>query len=63
MRAIELRKMTKDELDNELFSSLKELFNLRMQKGSGQLTKPHLLRIVRRRIARLRTLIAEKRRV
>ena len=55
--------MTADQLDKELFSSLKELFNLRMQKGSGQLTKPHLLRFARRRIACLHTLIAEKSRV
>jgi large subunit ribosomal protein L29 len=60
MSVIELRKMTQDELQKELDSSLRELFSLRIQKGSGQLAKPHLLRAVRKRIAQLRTLISEK---
>ena len=60
MSVIELRKMSKENLQNELESSCRELLNLRMQKGSAQLPKSHLLRIVRRRIARLNTIIAEK---
>ena len=60
MSVIELRKMNSEELKKELADSQKELFNLRMQKGSGQLSKPNLLRSVRKRIAQLHTLINEK---
>jgi large subunit ribosomal protein L29 len=38
---------------------LREQFNLRMQKGSGQLSKPHKMKQVRRDIARLKTVKAE----
>lgn len=60
MHITELRKMDQEKLEKELSSSLVELLNLRMQKGSGQLTKSHLIRVVRKRIARLHTLIGEK---
>lgn len=60
MSIIDLRKMNQSELKEELLSSLKELFNLRMQKASGQLRELHLLRITRRRIAQIHTLISEK---
>lgn len=63
MSVTEFRKMNTEGLEGELLSSLKELLNLRMQKGTKQLSKPHLLRAVRRRIACLNTLIAEKSRV
>jgi large subunit ribosomal protein L29 len=56
----ELRKMNQDELKKELDASWQEQFNLRMQKGSGQSPKPNLLRDVRKKIARLHTLIGEK---
>ena len=45
---------------SELSSLLQEQFNLRMQKGTGQLAQPHELRRVRRDIARLKTVIGEK---
>jgi large subunit ribosomal protein L29 len=60
MGVIELRKLSQEDLEEELNSSRKELFSLRIQKGSGQLPKPHLLRAVRKRIAQLHTLISEK---
>ena len=60
MNAIELRKKDSKELHTELESLLREQFNLRMQKGTGQLTRPHLMRQVRRSIARVRTVITEK---
>lgn len=60
MSILEFRKMNQEQLDKELSASLKELFSLRMQKGSAQLSKPHLLRAARKKIAQLHTLIAEK---
>ncbi|GJM06313.1 MAG: 50S ribosomal protein L29 [marine bacterium B5-7] len=53
----EYRQMDGKKLQETLASLLKEQFNLRMQKGTGQLAKPHLLRQVRRNIARVKTLL------
>ena len=60
MNASELRKKNQAELKDELFDLLREQFNLRMQRASGQLNKGHLLRNVRRNIARVKTVINEK---
>ena len=59
MKAKDLRKKTKDELVVLLADLLKEKFNLKMQKGTGQLTKPSQVKNVRRDIARIHTLIKE----
>ena len=48
------------ELKEELLNLRKEQFNLRMQKGMGQVTKPHLFSVVRRSIARLKMVMADK---
>ena len=55
---------TRDEkgLREELTSLLQEQFNLRMQKGTGQLAQPNELRRVRRDIARVKTILNEKNR-
>ena len=60
MTAQDLRKKEEGELREELSELLKEQFNLRMQRGIGQLATPHDLRRVRRDIARLRTVLNEK---
>jgi large subunit ribosomal protein L29 len=60
MNASELRQKSVDELQAELLALLREQFNLRMQRGSGQLPRPHLFRQVRRNIARVKTVISEK---
>jgi large subunit ribosomal protein L29 len=59
MEAAELRKKTPEELNTLVFELLREQFNLRMQKGSGQLGKPSEMKRVRRTIARVKTVIAE----
>ena len=56
----ELRAKNENELRGELSELLKEQFNLRMQKGMGQLGQPHELRRVRRDIARIKTVLTEK---
>ena len=61
MKAEELRGKAVNDLREELEGLLKEQFNLRMQKGTGQLGKPHELSRVRRDIARIRTVLNEKR--
>lgn len=60
MNASELRKKSQAELKDELVDLLREQFNLRMQRASGQLSKGHLLRNVRRNIARVKTVLNEK---
>ncbi len=59
MKASELRKKTKVELATMLLDLNKERFNLKMQKGAGQLAKPDQVKKVRRDIARVHTLIEE----
>ncbi|ABC32854.1 ribosomal protein L29 [Hahella chejuensis KCTC 2396] len=60
MKAAELRNKTQEELGDELISLLKEQFNLRMRKATGQLNQVHLLRKVRRDIARVKTVLNQK---
>lgn len=60
MKASEFRQKNADELRQELLALLREQFNLRMQRATGQLSKPHLFRQVRRNIARLKTVLKEK---
>ncbi len=48
------------ELRDELKRLLQEQFNLRMQKGVGQMTNAHELRRVRRDIARVKTIMTQK---
>jgi large subunit ribosomal protein L29 len=60
MKASELRDKSVEELNNELVALLREQFNLRMQKGTGQMAKPHLMKEVRRNIARIQTVLTEK---
>ena len=60
MNVQEMRAKSSTELQEELSSLLKEQFNLRMQKGTGQLAQPSELRRVRRDIARVQTILNEK---
>ncbi len=59
MNATELREKNKEELDSMLSELLKEQFNLRMQKGTGQLSRPDQVKKVRRDIARIKTIVNE----
>ncbi|MBT4357630.1 MAG: 50S ribosomal protein L29 [Proteobacteria bacterium] len=47
------------ELKTELLELRKEQFNLRMQRGTGQLTNPSRFKVVRRQIARIKTRMTE----
>ena len=60
MKASELRQKTKDELGAMLLDLSRERFNLKMQKGTGQLSKPDQVKKVRRYVARIHTLLNEK---
>lgn len=60
MKAKDLRQKNVAELKQELLGVFREQFNLRMQKGSGQLSKPHQVKAARRNIARIKTILNEK---
>lgn len=59
MKANELRGSSAGELQKQLEELFKEQFNLRMQKGTGQLSRPSQMRAVRRDIARIKTIMTE----
>jgi large subunit ribosomal protein L29 len=60
-RLSDLRVMTEDQLADETLALKKEQFNLRFQRASGQLQNTARVRVVRRDIARAKTIAAAKR--
>ena len=60
MKAADVRAKTPDQLNDELASLKKEQFNLRFQRATGQLEKTARVRQIRRDIARINTILAEK---
>jgi large subunit ribosomal protein L29 len=60
MKASELQSLSELELNNKLNDSHQELFNLRFQRASGQLTNTARVREVRRTIARIKTLLHQR---
>jgi len=62
MNALELRVKSNDELRKELIDLNREAFNLRMQKGIGQLSRPGRIKSLRRDIARIKTVLSERKR-
>jgi large subunit ribosomal protein L29 len=62
-RLSDIRVMTEDQLNDEALKLKKEQFNLRFQKASGQLQDTARVRVVRRDIARVMTVAAQKRAV
>jgi large subunit ribosomal protein L29 len=59
-RLSDLRVMSEDQLDDETLKLKKEQFNLRFQRASGQLQDTARVRVVRRDIARVKTIAAQK---
>lgn len=62
MKATELREMAIGEIKAKEAELKKELFNLRMRHATNQLENPLKLRVIRRDIAKIKTVIAEKER-
>lgn len=60
MNAKDLREKSVDELNNTLLELLRDQFKYRMQKATGQLTQTHLLKQVRKDIARVKTVLTQK---
>jgi len=64
MKTVERIKKLKEKSNEELkvhkINLLKEQFNLRMQKGTKQLTQNHIFKNIRRDVARINTILFEK---
>ena len=60
MNVTEMKGKTEVELRGELSSLMQEQFNLRMQKGMGQMTNVNELRRIRHDIARVKTVMTQK---
>ncbi|OYQ34992.1 50S ribosomal protein L29 [Niveispirillum lacus] len=59
-KATDLRGKSVDELNDQLLQLKKEQFNLRFQKASGQLENTARVRVVRRDIARIKTILGQQ---
>ena len=57
LKASDLQDKSVEELTGTLHELRKEQFNLRMQQGTGQLSRPHQMKQVKRDIARVHTVI------
>lgn len=62
MKAGDIRELTAEELRQKYDETVQEMFNLRIQKSTGQLENPARLRHLRREKARVRTIMNEKER-
>ncbi|MFC3606918.1 50S ribosomal protein L29 [Stutzerimonas tarimensis] len=60
MKAQELREKSVEQLNEQLLGLLRDQFNLRMQKATGQLGQTHLLSQVKRDIARVKTVLNQQ---
>jgi len=60
MKIDDVRKMTPDQLQDQLLSLKKEQFNLRFQAATGQLEKTHRANEIRKDIARIKTVLRGK---
>ena len=60
MKIDEVRRLTPDELTGRLLQLKKEQFNLRFQAATSQLEKTHRVEVVRRDIARIKTVLRAK---
>src|SRR5476649_2746936 len=61
MKAHDVRAMSLDQLDDEVLKLKKEQFNLRFQRATGQLENTSRVRVIRRDIARMKTIAGQKR--
>lgn len=61
MKSADVRAMSLDQLDDEVLKLKKEQFNLRFQRATGQLENTSRVRVIRRDIARMKTIAAQKR--
>jgi large subunit ribosomal protein L29 len=61
MKVHEIRELNVDELNGKVKDLQDQVFRLRIQKAMGQLDAPHKVRMLRRELARVKTVLKEKR--
>ena len=62
MKPSEIRELSTSEAEKQIRDTTDELLRTRLRKETGQIERPHLLREMRRDIARLKTILAENKR-
>ncbi len=60
MKVKEIRELSTEEINEKLFETKQELFNLRFQQATGNLEKPSRIRDLRHTVARLKTVLKER---
>ncbi len=60
MKVQELKDKSVEELQQALLQQLQDQFKLKMQAATGQLTQTHLLQVMRRDVARIKTVLRQK---
>jgi len=60
MKASELREKSPEELSSALLGELETQFKLRMKRSTGQLNESHEMKVARRNVARIKTVLNEK---
>lgn len=60
MKTSEIRKLTDAEINEKIADNKSELWNLRFSSATGQLEKPHRIKELRHEIARMKTILNER---
>ena len=60
MKVKELRDLTTEQINVKIDETKEEIFNLRMQQATGNLEKPSRLKELRKDVARMKTILAER---
>ena len=60
MKVKELRELTTEQINVKIEESKEEIFNLRMRQATGNLEKPSRLKELRKDVARMKTILAER---
>ena len=60
MKTSEIRKMTTEEIEAKIKETKEELWNVRFSASNGQLDKPHRIKSLRHDIARMKTVLNER---
>ena len=60
MKVKELRDLTTEQINVKIDEAKEEIFNLRMQQATGNLEKPSRLKELRKDVARMKTILAER---
>ena len=60
MKVKEIRELTTEEIISKIDESKEEIFNLRMQQATGNLEKPSRIKELRKDVARMKTILAER---